>query len=112
MSQKTKQVVLTTTTRTAGQVVASRFVTFTGKQATANEAVLGVSAYDAAAGDLLGVEVIGITLVESGGAVTVGAKVASDAQGCAVAGESKTAGVALSAAEGAGTLIRVLLMKG
>ena len=112
MAQKTKQVVLTTTVRTTGEVVVNRFVTFAGKQATADEAVLGVSAYDAKTGDLMAVDVIGIALVEAGGSVAVGAKVSADAQGCAVTGTTHVAGVALTAANGAGELIRVLLMKG
>ena len=109
MAKQTKQVVLTTTVRTTGQVVENRFVTFSGKQAKANEAVLGVATYDAAEGDLLGVDVIGIALVEAGGEVAAGAQVSADAQGCAVAGTQNVAGTAVGTAAGAGDLIRVLL---
>lgn len=57
----------------------------------------------------MGVECVGIVLVEAGGAITVGTKVASDAQGCAVTGDENAAGYALTAAVGAGELIAVLL---
>lgn len=109
MAKPTKQVILTTTVRTTGKAVENRFITFTGKQAKANEAALGVSVHDADEGGLLAVDVAGIALVEAGGAVAVGAKVAADAQGCAVAGTTNPAGTALSAAAAAGDFIRVLL---
>ncbi|MFV2030803.1 DUF2190 family protein [Neisseria sp. S1] len=110
MTLPTKQVVLTTTVKATGKVVANRFVTFAGKQALANEAVLGVSPYDADEGDTLAVDVVGIAVVEAGGAVTVGAKVDTDAQGCAVThATGEAVGTALSTAAEAGDLIRVLL---
>lgn len=110
MSKPSKQVVLTTTVKATGKVVANRFVTFAGKQALANEAVFGVSPYDADEGDTLAVDVLGIAVVEAGGAVAVGAKVDADAQGCAVTHASgEVAGTALTAAAEAGDLIRVFL---
>ena len=71
--------------------------------------VLGVSPRDAEAGDTMAVECVGIALVEAGGAVAAGAKVASDANGCAVAGETHPVGYAVTAADAAGELIAVLL---
>lgn len=110
MAKQTKQVVLTTTVRTTGKVVENRFVTFAGKQAKANEAVLGVAVRDADEGDLLAVDVLGIALVEAGGQIAAGAEVDADAQGCAVIHASgKVAGTALTAAAAAGDVIRVLL---
>lgn len=109
MAKQTKQVVLTTTIRTTGKVVENRFVNYSGKQAKAGEAVLGVANYDADEGDLLAVDVLGIALVEAGGTVAAGASVAADAQGCAVAGTQNAVGTAVGAAEAAGDLIRVLL---
>lgn len=109
MAKQTKQVVLTTTIRTTGKVVENRFVTFAGKQAKANEAVLGAATHDADEGDLLGVDIVGIALVEAGGEVTAGAAVSADAQGCAVAGTQNVAGTAVTAAAAAGDFIRVLL---
>ncbi|MBF0802909.1 MULTISPECIES: capsid cement protein [unclassified Neisseria] len=109
MAKQTKQVILTTTARTTGKVVENRFVTFAGKQAKANEAVLGVAIHNAEEGDLLGVDIVGIALVEAGGEVAAGATVSADAQGCAVAGTQNVAGTAVGAAAAAGDLIRVLL---
>lgn len=105
----TKKVVLVTTTTAAAPIVANRFIGFDGEQAKANAPVFGVTPYDADKGDSVAVECIGIVLVETGGAVAVGAKVASDAQGCAVAEDNHAVGIAMSAAEGAGSLIAVLL---
>ena len=111
MSKPTKQVVLTTTIRTTGKVIANRFVNHAGKQAKADEKVYGVSPYHADAGEPLAVDIVGIAVVEAGGAVAVGDDLASDAQGCAVkAGASgKAAGVARSAAAAAGDLIQIFL---
>ncbi|QEY24936.1 DUF2190 family protein [Neisseria animalis] len=106
---QTKQVVLTTTVKAASPIVANRFVNFENKQAKAGEAVLGVSPYDCDEGDTAAVDVIGIALVEAGGAVAAGVEVGADAQGCAVTGAAKVAGTALTAAEAAGDIIRVLL---
>ena len=52
---------------------------------------------------------VGIAVVESGGAVAIGAEVGADAQGCAVSGAAKIAGTALTAATAAGETVRVLL---
>lgn len=105
----TKQVVLVTTIQAAAPMVADRFVNFSGSQAKAGEAVLGVSPYDVEAGDTAAVECIGIVVVEAGGAVAAGSEVGADAQGCAVTGAAKAAGTALSDATAAGDKIRVLL---
>lgn len=108
---QTKQVVLVTTVKTTGKVVKNRFVDFAGKQAAAGAKVLGAAPFDADAGEMLAVDVLGIALVEAGGAVAVGDDVASDAQGAAVkaAGNAKVAGTARSAATAAGEVIQVFL---
>ena len=108
MSQ-TKNVVLVTTITATGEIVKDRFVNFAGAQAKAGEAVLGVAPYDVANGDTAAVDVVGIAVVEAGGAIAAGVEVGSDAPGCAVTGEAKAAGTALTAASGAGETIRVLL---
>ncbi|XXQ69000.1 DUF2190 family protein [Neisseriaceae bacterium B1] len=105
----TKKVVLVTTVIATSPIIANRFIGFDGAQAKANAPVFGVTPREADKGDSVGVECVGIVLVETGGAITVGAKVASDAQGCAVAGETNAAGYAISAATEAGQLIAVLL---
>ena len=111
MSKPTKQVVLVTTVKTAGKIVANRFVSFAGKQATATDKVLGATPYDADINEILAVDTIGTVVVEAGGALAVGDEVSPDAQGCAVktAGSAKAVGIARSAAAGAGELIQVLV---
>ena len=106
---KTKQVVLTTTIKADGAIVANRFVNYLGKQAKAGEAALGVAPYDTAAGDIAAVETLGITVVETGGAVAAGDAVAADAQGCAVkqSGDAATIGRALDAAAAANETVRI-----
>ena len=106
---QTKQVVLTTTATAAAPIIANRFVGYAGAQAKAGEAVLGVAVYDADTGDSFAVDVVGIAVVEAGGAVAAGVEVGADAQGCAVTGAAKAAGTALTAASAAGEPIRVLL---
>lgn len=107
----TKNVILVTTTTATAPIVANRFIGFDGKQAKANTPVFGVTPREADEGDTVGVECIGIVLVEAGSAITVSAKVASDAQGCAVAGENNAVGYAVSGCAEAGELVAVL-MKG
>lgn len=106
---QTKQVVLVTTITATGAIVKNRFVNFKGAQAKVGEAVLGVAPYDVETGDTAAVDVVGIAVVESGGAVAIGAEVGADAQGCAVSGAAKIAGTALTAATAAGETVRVLL---
>ena len=106
---QTKQVVLVTTITATGAIVKNRFVNFKGAQAKAGEAVLGVAPYDVETGDTAAVDVVGIAVVESGGAVAIGAEVGADAQGCAVSGSLRKVGTALTAATAAGETVRVLL---
>lgn len=109
MSKPTKKVILTDTVKAAGKVVANRFVAHNGKQATADTKVYGVSPHDVETGDAMAVEIAGLAVVEAGGTVNIGDEVSPDAQGCAVTGGSKPAGVARSAAAQAGDLIQVFL---
>ena len=106
---QTKQVVLVTTITATDAIVKNRFVNFKGAQAKADDAVLGVAPYDVETGDTAAVDVVGIAVVESGGAVAIGAEVGPDAQGCAVSGALRKVGTALTAATAAGETVRVLL---
>ncbi|EGK12363.1 DUF2190 family protein [Kingella kingae] len=107
----TKKVVLVATTTAHAPIIANRLIGFDGKQAKANAPVYGVTPRDADEGNSVAVECVGIVLVEAGGAITAGAKVAADGNGCAVAGENNAFGVAVSAKAEAGELVAVL-MKG
>ena len=96
-----------------GAVAQHRFVSVSGDkavQATAATPIVGASMNEVTAEELAKndriVEIAdGIVMVEAAGAITSGATVASDANGRAVAGEG--AGIAITAATGAGQLVAV-----
>lgn len=73
------------TVRASGAVSKCRAVGFDGAQAaTKGQKVLGVADADAAAGDLLTINVKGTAVVETGAAVSRGAGLAVDTKGRAV----------------------------
>lgn len=111
--KRTKHVLLTMSVIAAGAWQPNRFVNFGNAQAGAGEAVLGVTPYLADQGDVAAVDVIGVTIVEAGGAFAVGAKLASSAQGLAVTASSgqEVAGEAMDAALAMGDLVRVILRR-
>ena len=91
-------------------VARNRFVsvnaTGNGVQATASTMAIGASMNEAKEGQV--VEVAdGIVMVEAAGAIASGAKVYSDAEGKATATGDNLAGVAITAATGAGQLVAV-----
>lgn len=90
---KTKQPILTTSLKAAATVVRNRFAGFDGNYCGAGERPLGVFADDTPSGEYAPVDVVGITLVISGGAITAGAPVASDADGYAVAAAAASVAV-------------------
>lgn len=107
---------LTLTVTATGAVSARRFVGFDGAQVdTAGALALGVARFDAIADDDLSLDVIGTTVVESGGAIDVGDALASDAQGRAIEkpaeGTPVVLAYALDTASAAGEFIEVLLVR-
>lgn len=100
----------------AGEAITkNRFVDFAGKH-TVDLMAVGVALFDTDSGDPISVLGSGVAVVESGGAVTAGNLVSSDANGKAVALTLSTAadagkicGVAIDTASGAGEFIRVRL---
>lgn len=106
---KTKKPVLTETVIATGTVVKNRLVAYTGKQAKAGEAAIGVAVYDADAGDSLAVDALGVVLAETGGTVAAGDALAADAQGCVIKHSSTgvIVGRAIDAATGANETIRI-----
>ena len=100
-----------------GAVARHRFVSVaneTAIQATAATAVVGVSMNEVTAEEIAAdkriVEIAeGIVMVEASGAITSGTIVYSDASGKATAtkGTSEAAGIAITAATGAGDIIAV-----
>lgn len=104
---------LTLTVLAAGAVSAKRFVSHLGAQAVAEENTLGVSRTAAAIGEKLPVDVIGTAIVETGGAITAGDKLESDASGRAVTWSTSgpVLARALESATAAGQFIEVLLIQ-
>jgi len=108
---KTEQPVLITSVTAQADTSPYLFIGFDGAVLSSAVKALGVSNAETPNGEQLPVTCIGITLVKSGAAVTVGAAVESDANGKAVplnAGVSN--GYALDTASGADEVIRVLLI--
>lgn len=92
------------------EVARARFVSVdasgNGIQATASTHVIGASMNQSKIGEVLEVA-DGIVMVEAAGAITSGTAVYSDATGKAVATGENKAGVAITAATGAGQLVAV-----
>lgn len=136
----TEQPILITSVKAAVDISKNFFVSFDGNLCSADAKALGVCNADTSANNEMPVTVKGIALVYSGGAITQGSAVSSDANGKAVAAAnfsvsvpSGTTGVtsnaaqpdlteagsvlpqaingyALDAASGADELIRVMLV--
>jgi len=95
-----------------GAVAPHRFVTPLGAQAGADAQTLGVSKTAGTVGQLLTVDVIGTSSVETGAAIAVGQVLKVDAAGRAIpwATAGARVAIALQAATGAGQFIEVLLV--
>lgn len=101
-------------TITAGEALTKRrFVDFEGKH-TVDKPAIGVTIFDVDSGDQAQLQGQGIAVVESGGGITAGDLVKSDANGKAVTAgttwDVKVCGVALDTASGAGEFIQVKLL--
>lgn len=96
----------------SGTVAQHRFVTAAGAQSGADANALGVSQVAGLSGEMISVDVIGTTIIESGGAIAVGATLKSDASARAITWVTAGArlAVALQAASGAGEFIEALLL--
>lgn len=106
--EKTYKPLLMESVKAAANLEKQRFIGFNGNYCAANAKALGISDVEIELGQYAPVALFGILLVKTGGAITAGSKVASDATGYAVAfttGESN--GFALDASSGAGEIIRV-----
>ncbi|MFW5920368.1 MAG: capsid cement protein [Polyangiales bacterium] len=112
-----KLIILAHSVGADGDVTRHRFVRSTGAQVdTEGAKALGVSQYDADDGDVLAVDVIGTTIVETGGAISLEDDLVSDDQGRAIVdpevGGEVTLAEPLQEADGAGEFIEVLLLRG
>lgn len=108
----TQQVILSTTLVAAGALVQQRLVGYDGKTCTKGGLALGIAEVDAAAGDAVAVNVMGIIAAEAGAAINPGDKLQSDDNGCVIpleaSGKPEQAGVAITAAAAAGNTLRVM----
>lgn len=107
---------LTLTIQAAGAVTESRFVGFDGAQISAEGArAMGVSLYGVEDGKDLPVDVIGTTVVETGGAVAIDDELVADTDGRAIVNPAVGGEIImadpLETANGAGELIEVLLRR-
>ena len=103
---KPQNPILTITKILDADIPARRFVGFDGARATDGAKALGVLEAESESGTPAPINVLGVMLVETGGAVALGAEVGSDAEGRAVTGSGN--GFAVDAAAGAGEIIRIL----
>lgn len=93
-----------------GAIVARRCVGYDGAQSGAGEHIFGVAQTAGAIGDSVSCVAAGTAIVEAGGAIAVGGKVATDANGKVVAHSTGIAvGFAIEAASADGDLIEVHL---
>lgn len=105
---------LTLTVTAAAALTASRFVTVGGAVPAAGAACIGVTRTGGATGDLVPVDVLGVTEVETGAAIAAGAAIEVDNQGRAV---TLSTGIKVgrmapgqAAAGAAGAIVEVVLI--
>lgn len=106
---KTEHPILTTTVVATGALARQRFATAWGALPAAGAKVLGVANADYEPGESAGVGVLGIFLVEAGGAIALDAQVQADDSGRAITlDQGADAGRALDAATAVGDVIRIV----
>jgi len=106
---KTHKPILTESIVTPTNINELMFIGFDGNYCQANAKALGVSAVTMDQGQMAPVHISGVLLVTASTAITIGSKVASDANGFAVpytTGESN--GYALDNAANPGDIIRLV----
>lgn len=104
--------VLTISIEASAAITKNRFITVAGGVPAAGANVLGVACADAADDEQVPVQVLGVAVVEAGGAIAKGVAVSTAATGKAdtQGGAEKTVGRSLDAAAADGDLIRVFLI--
>ena len=108
MAEKLYKPLLMDSIKSAVNIDKQRFIGFDGNYCAANAKALGVSDVEIEAGQFAPVAINGILLVKTAGAISNGAKVASNENGFAVAfttGELN--GYSLDESAGAGEIIRI-----
>ncbi len=110
MAEKLYKPLLIDSIKATANLPKQRFVGFDGGVCTAGVKAYGVCDVETDLGQLAPVGVLGVLLIEAGGAIAQGASVTSDATGKAVAITSteKVNGTALDAATASGEVIRIV----
>lgn len=107
-----KHSLMTMSVLAAGTITAHTFVGADNEAAASGADAIGVAVFDAAAGDLLAVDVLGSTIVRAEAAIAAGARVQVGAAGGAVTATTGVpVGRALEAAAD-GALFEVLIFQG
>lgn len=109
MVERLYKPLLIDTLKAAVNLEKQRFIGLDGNYCGANAKAYGISDVEIEAGQYAPIAVIGILLVQTGGTITAGTRVASDANGNAVTyttGEAN--GYALDSSTGAGEIIRIV----
>jgi hypothetical protein len=111
INNKTNKSILNLTLQANEAITAYRFVDFSGNLASDNEKALGTAEIDYLSGEYMSIAVVGVSVVETVGAITKGANIASAAVGKArtAAPTDNVVGRALDTCSGA-DFIRVLLV--
>lgn len=106
---KGQNVILTASILALAALTRQRFIALDGNPCAAGAKAFGVAEVSTDAGNMAAGNVLGVILVEAGGAIAAGAEVQSDASGKAI---TKAAGVsngyALDAATADGDIIRIV----
>ena len=115
-----KTCILARSVKAAAAAKANRFLTYAGAIPAAGANSYGVTVSDAAAGEMVAVDALGTTIVEStAAAIGIGDAVATAAPGAANvdggkavkhAGNAKIVGRALTAVPAAGGLLEIMLI--
>lgn len=110
MAEKTYKPLLIDSVKAVSNLQKQRFVGLDGNVCQAGAKAYGVCDVETDAEQYTPVAVSGILLVETGGAITIGAEVTSDAEGKAVAvtDSEKVNGYALDESTSAGEIIRIV----
>lgn len=108
--RKTFKSALTDSVTAAVALTKHQAVDFDGNLPAANAAIYGIVQADTAAGEQAPVDVMGVLIWETAGAISAKAAVATDAAGKAVAHSTGViAGYAIDEATGTGEFIRVVV---
>lgn len=107
---KTEQPILITTIKATAALTKNLFVGFNGALCGGSAKALGVCNADTSIDEQAPIMCVGIALVKTSAAISLGASVYSSAVGLAAPSGTIVEGYALDASSGADELIRVLLV--